>query len=278
MVADIVTDDDRPLIRVEGLSKTYVQERLLSRERFVVRALERVDLVIRTGSSFALVGQSGSGKSTLALCLARLEPPTEGKIWFEGQDLLSLRGRDLMRARGRIQLIFQDTAAAMNPRLSAKEIIIEPLRIQSVGTRREQNERAAYMMERVGLPPAWLNRRPHQFSGGQRQRLAIARALSLQPRLLILDEAFMGLDLSIQAQMVGVLQNLQRTEHLTYLFVSHDLSLMAYVADEIAIFHRGRIVEQGRPSELFSNPRQPQTRALLDAIPGRSSVLGIGED
>jgi ABC-type glutathione transport system ATPase component len=278
MVADIVTDDDRPLIRVEGLSKTYVQERLLSRERFVVRALERVDLVIRTGSSFALVGQSGSGKSTLALCLARLEPPTEGKIWFEGQDLLSLRGRDLMRARGRIQLIFQDTAAAMNPRLSAKEIIIEPLRIQSVGTRREQNERAAYMMERVGLPPAWLNRRPHQFSGGQRQRLAIARALSLQPRLLILDEAFMGLDLSIQAQMVGVLQNLQRTEHMTYLFVSHDLSLMAYVADEIAIFHRGRIVEQGRPSELFSNPRQPQTRALLDAIPGRSSVLGIGED
>ncbi len=278
MVADIVTGDGRPLVRVQGLSKTYVQDRLLSRERFVVRALERVDLVIRPGSSFALVGQSGSGKSTLALCLARLEPPTEGKIWFEGQDLLSLRGRDLMRARGRIQLIFQDTAAAMNPRLSAKEIIIEPMRIQSVGTRQEQNERAAYMMERVGLPPAWLNRRPHQFSGGQRQRLAIARALSLQPRLLILDEAFMGLDLSMQAQIVGLLQNLQRAEHLTYLFISHDLSLMAFVADEIAIFDRGRIVEQGLPSELFSNPRQPQTRALRDAIPGRSSVLGMGQD
>src|SRR6266478_5283181 len=260
MVADIVTGDGRPLVRVQGLSKTYVQDRLLSRERFVVRALERVDLVIRPGSSFALVGQSGSGKSTLALCLARLEPPTEGKIWFEGQDLLSLRGRDLMRARGRIQLIFQDTAAAMNPRLSAKEIIIEPMRIQSVGTRQEQNERAAYMMERVGLPPAWLNRRPHQFSGGQRQRLAIARALSMQ------------------AQIVGLLQNLQRAEHLTYLFISHDLSLMAFVADEIAIFDRGRIVEQGLPSELFSNPRQPQTRALRDAIPGRSSVLGMGQD
>jgi ABC-type glutathione transport system ATPase component len=274
----VTGDDDRPLIRVQGLSKTYVQHRLFSRERFTVRALEGVDLVIRTGSSFALVGESGSGKSTLALCLARLEPPTEGKIWFEGQDLLGLRGRDLMRARGRIQLILQDTAAALNPRLSAKEIIIEPMRIQSVGTRAEQSERAAYMMEKVGLPPAWLNRHPYQFSGGQRQRLAIARALSLQPCLLILDEAFTGLDLSIQAQIVGLLQNLQRAEQLTYLFISHDLSLMAYVADEIAVFHGGRIVEQGRSSELFSRPRHPQTRALLDAIPGRGSVLGIGQD
>jgi ABC-type glutathione transport system ATPase component len=278
MAVDIVRGQDQPLIRVQGLTKIYVQHRPLSRERLVVRALDGIDLIIRTGSSFALVGESGSGKSTLALCLARLEPSTEGQIWFEGQDLLSLKGHDLMRARGRIQLIFQDTAAALNPRLPAEEIIIEPMRIQAVGTRAEQSERAAYFMEKVGLPPAWLNRRPHQFSGGQRQRLAIARALILEPRLLILDEAFTGLDLSIQAQIVGLLRALQSAEHLTYLFISHDLRLMACVADEIAILHRGRIVEQGWPSELFSNPRQPQTRALLDAIPGRSSVLGIGTE
>lgn len=276
-VADIATGD-LPLIRVHGLCKTYVQGGLWFSKRFSVCALKGVDFFIRTGSSFALVGESGSGKSTLALCLALLEPVTEGTIWFGGQELLSLAGRDLKRARSQIQLVFQDVAAALNPRLSAEEIIIEPMRIQSGATRAERKERAAHMMEKVGLPPAWLSRRPHQFSGGQRQRLAIARALSLQPRLLILDEAFGGLDLSTQAQIVRLLQDLRRAEKLTYLFISHDLGLMAYLADEVAIIHQGVIIEQGRPAELFSNPRQPQTRALLDAIPGRNSILGTGQD
>ena len=275
MVADIVTNE--PLIRVQHLRKTYVQRRPFSREKFLVRALDGIDLVIPRGSSFALVGESGSGKSTLALCMARLEPPTEGKIWFEGEDLFSLSGPALMQVRRRIQLIFQDTAAALNPRFSAEEVIIEPLRIQSVGTRAEQHDRAVHLMEKVGLPSAWLSRRPHQFSGGQRQRLAIARALALQPRLLILDEAFTGLDLSIQAQMVALLQSLQSLEKLTYVFISHDLSLMAYVADEIAIMHLGRIVEQGEPGRLFSHPCRPETRALLEAIPGRHSALSFGQ-
>jgi ABC-type glutathione transport system ATPase component len=276
MAADIVTNER--LIRVQGLRKTYVQQRPFSREKFVVRAVDGIDLVIRAGASFALVGESGSGKSTLALCMARLEQPTEGKIWFEGQDLFGMTGTDLMQLRRRIQLIFQDTAAALNPRFSAEEVISEPLRIQSVGTRAGQRDRAVHLMEEVGLPSAWLSRRPHQFSGGQRQRLAIARALALQPRLLILDEAFTGLDLSIQAQMVALLQNLQRLEKLTYVFISHDLSLMAYVADEIAILHLGRIVEQGEPGRLFSNPCQAETRALLEAIPGRHSALSFGQN
>jgi peptide/nickel transport system ATP-binding protein len=183
----------------------------------------------------------------------------------------------LMPVRRHIQLIFQDTAAALNPRFSAEEIIIEPLRIQSVGTRTERRDRAAQLMDKVGISPAWLTRRPHQFSGGQRQRLAIARALALEPRLLILDEAFTGLDLSIQAQMVRLFESLQRLENLTYVFISHDLSLMAQVADEMAIFDRGRIVEQGPPSHLFSNPGKPETRALLAAIPGRHSALSFGQ-
>ena len=275
MGADTVTNE--PLIRVQGLRKTYVQQQPFSRGKFLVRALDGIDLAIRAGSSFALVGESGSGKSTLALCMARLEPPTEGKVWFDAQDLFSLTGPELMLVRRHIQLIFQDTAAALNPRFSAEEVIIEPLRIQSVGTRAEQRDRAVHLMEKVGLPSAWLSRRPHQFSGGQRQRLAIARALALQPRSLILDEALTGLDLSIQAQMVALLQNLQSLEKLTYLFISHDLGLMAHVADEIAILHRGRIVEQGEPGRLFSNPCQPETRALLDAIPGRHSALSFGQ-
>ncbi|HYL14439.1 MAG TPA: ATP-binding cassette domain-containing protein [Terriglobales bacterium] len=267
-----------PLIRVQALSKTYLQHRPFSGQKFLVRALDGIDLAIHTGSSFALVGESGSGKSTLALCIARLEQPTVGKVWFDGVDLLSLSGRELMQARRQIQLVFQDTAAALNPRLSAEEIIIEPLRIQSIGTRAEQRERAVQLMEKVGLPALWLGRRPHQFSGGQRQRLAIARALALRPRLLILDEAFTGLDLSIQAQIVALLQNLQTTEKLTYLFISHDLSLMAHVADEIVIMRRGRIIEQGAPERLFSHPGQPETRALLDAIPGRRAALGFGQN
>jgi ABC-type glutathione transport system ATPase component len=265
------------LVRAERLGKTYLRRRLFAGEHSSIRALEGVDLIIRAGSSFGLVGESGSGKSTLGLCLARLELPSEGKIRFDGRDLLNLQGAELGQVRREIQLIFQDTAAALNPRFSAEELIIEPLRIQKVGTHEERRNRAAHLMEKVGLSTAWLQRRPHEFSGGQRQRLAIARALALQPRFLILDEAFTGLDLSIQAQIVWTLQEFQRSEGLTYLFISHDLSLMAQVADEVAILHRGRIVEQGHPKELFSSPQRVETRALLEAIPGRKIALGMGK-
>jgi peptide/nickel transport system ATP-binding protein len=268
-VADISMIEASPLVSALRLSKTYVQRRPWSRQKFTVHALKGIDLTIRAGSTFALVGESGSGKSTLALCLARLEQPTAGEIWFDGRDLLGLKGQDLMRVRCQIQLIFQETAASLNPRMTAEQIITEPMYIHSAGTQTERKTRAVDLMDKVGLPPAWLKRRPHQFSGGQRQRLAIARALALQPRFLILDEAFSGLDLAVQAQIVALLQNLQTADGLTYLFISHDLSLMGAIADEIAILHAGQIVEQGSSTDLFSRPRHPQTQALLEAIPGR---------
>ena len=276
MVADISMSTTEFLIRATRLTKEYVQQRPLSRRKFRVHALDGVTLEIRAGSTFALVGESGSGKSTLGLCLAGLEKPTSGEIWFDQQNLLTLKGPDRAGISGQIQLVFQDTGAALNPRFSAEEIVTEPLRIRSRLTRAERQPWAEQLMEQVGLPRGWLNRRPHQFSGGQRQRLAIARALCVQPRLLILDEAFAGLDLSVQAQIMRLLQELQATHALTYLFISHDLSLMARIADEIAILHQGRIVEQGKPSDLFAKSRHPVTRALQEAIPGRRCGLSVG--
>jgi len=276
MVADISMSTAEFLIRATRVTKEYVQQRPLSRRKFRVPALDGVTLEIRAGSTFALVGESGSGKSTLGLCLAGLEKPTSGAICFDQQDLLKLKAPDLARVRGQIQLIFQDTASALNPRFSAEEIVTEPMRIRSSLSGAERRPWAEQLMEQVGLPPGWLSRNPHQFSGGQRQRLAIARALCVQPRLLILDEAFAGLDLSVQAQIVRLLQELQSTHGLTYLFISHDLSLMARIVDEIAILHQGRIVEQGNPSDLFAKPRHPVTRALQDAIPGRRGGLSVG--
>jgi ABC-type glutathione transport system ATPase component len=223
--------------------------------------------VVPRGSVVALVGESGCGKSTLARCLARLEEPNAGEIWFDGVDLLTVHGRDLLPYRQRIQLIFQDSASALNPRLTAVDIVSEPLAILRRGGGEERRRRALELMDSVGLPAAWGSRRPHELSGGQRQRLAIARALAVQPRLLILDEAFTGLDASIQAQIAELLGELRRREGLTYLCISHDLALMAVIADEVAIMFEGRIVEQGDAERLFTAPAHPHTRALVSAVP-----------
>jgi ABC-type oligopeptide transport system ATPase subunit len=238
--------------------------RRLSKQYGVVRALNHVGLAIPAGSTLALVGQSGSGKSTLARCVARLEDPTSGEIWFEGHDIARSNPRAL---RGRIQLIFQDPATSLNPRFSATNIVAEPLVIQGWGTRRERRERALDLMRQVGLAPEWGRRLPLEFSGGQRQRLAIARALALEPKLLILDEALSGLDLSTQAQIVNLLLDLQRGNGLAYLYISHDLVMAAHLADEIAVIYQGAIVERASPAELFDNPRHAHTRALLASIP-----------
>jgi ABC-type oligopeptide transport system ATPase subunit len=226
-----------------------------------------VDLTIYPGATYALVGESGSGKSTLGRCLALLEEPSSGEIWFEGKSLLALSGREMTSVRTQIQLIFQDPATALNPRLCAAEIVEEPLRIQRRGTRDEQRERALTLMEQVGLSRRSATRSPLEFSGGQRQRLAIARALTLEPKLLILDEALSGLDLSIQAQIVNLLLELQDSRWLAYLYISHDLSLVAHLADEVAVMHQGKIVERGKPAELFGRPKHPHTCALLAAMP-----------
>jgi ABC-type glutathione transport system ATPase component len=249
-----------PLLRVRGLAKRYARRR-----GGAVEALRGVDLTVPRGGAVALVGRSGSGKSTLARCLARLEEPSAGEIWFDGADLLALRGRALRPFRERVQLVWQDSAAALPPRLTALEIVAEPLEVAARGSRPERRRRALELMETVGIPPAWWARRPLELSGGQRQRLAIARALALQPRLLILDEAFHGLDASVQAQIAVLLEDLRARHALTYLYVSHDLALVGALADEAAILFEGRIVEQGPPGRLFSDPRHPHTRALAAA-------------
>jgi ABC-type glutathione transport system ATPase component len=262
-----------PLLRVRHLSKRYVQGRWFSRKKFPVTALDDISLTVHSRSTVALVGQSGSGKSTLARCLARLADADSGEIWFEGKNLVTLSSADLVATRRRIQLIFQNSAAAMNPRFSAADIVGEPLRIQHRAGKKERRKQALAMLEQVGIPSAWADRSPLEFSGGQRQRLVIARALVLKPTLLILDEALAGLDLSIQAQIANLLLDLQASFSLTYLYISHDLRLAGYLADEIFVMQRGRIVESGSVVDVFSHPKHPHTRVLIASIPRLGEVI-----
>jgi ABC-type glutathione transport system ATPase component len=235
---------DAALLEVRGLRKTYLRRRAGQ----PVEALRGVVLTLAAGAALALVGRSGSGKSTLARCVARLEEPSSGEVWFEGVNLTARHGKELRPFRPRLQLVLQDSAAALDPRLTAVEIVGEPLDVARRGTRHERRRRALELMETVGVPPAWATRRPRELSGGQRQRLALARALALQPRLLVLDEAFTGLDASVQAQIAVLLVDLRSRHGLSYLYVAHDLALMAALADEVAVLDEGRIVER-RPAE-----------------------------
>lgn len=262
------------LVRVRGLSKRYGGGPSLWRPRAIVEALDHVDLTMEAGVSLAVVGESGSGKSTLARCIARLEEPSSGEIWFDGQSLRSLRGAQVLAFRRKVQLIFQDPAIALNPRLTAVEIVEEPLTILRWRDTKQRRRRALELIEQVGISPRWGDRRPFEVSGGQRQRLALARALVMDPLLLILDEALSELDVSVQAQMIALLLELQSERKLTYLYVSHDLSLMRQVADEVAVMYQGRVVEQASVSELFANPRHAHTRALIAAIPPAKAPPG----
>ena len=230
------------MLEAQHVSKCYVQGRWYSRNRYRVTALDDVSLTIPARSTVALVGESGAGKSTLGRCLARLEEPDSGEIRFEGRNLLTLRSEELFAARCNIQFIFQDSATAMNPRLSASEVVEEPLLIQTGMASATRREQAHAMMEQVGISPQWARRLALEFSGGQRQRLAIARALMLKPRLLILDEALSSLDLPIQAQITKLLLDLQASLSLAYLFITHDLGLAARLADRIAVMRAGNIV------------------------------------
>ena len=257
------TSSPKTLITLRALSKRYEQRRWFSPATFVVQALDNVDLTLNEGATLALVGESGSGKSTLARCLALLEAPSGGEIWFEGTNLLQLTEPQLRVVRPRIQLIFQDPSTALNPRLKVADIIAEGLDIHRYGTKTERRDRALQLMEEVALSPLWRERLPLELSGGQRQRLAIARALALRPRVLILDEAFSGLDLPVQAQVVKLLLDLQKRWKLTYLFISHDLGLVGSIADEIAVLYQGRLVERASAEELFFAAQHPHTRALL---------------
>jgi peptide/nickel transport system ATP-binding protein len=254
------------LIQVEDLMKHYSGRSILGPGE-TVSALNGASFSVGPGRTLALVGESGSGKSTLALCLAGLERPTSGKIWFGGRDIVTLDERQLREVRPQIQLVFQDPSSSLNPRFTALEILAEPLIVQRKGGRREMRDRALTLLEHVGLSREMASRRTGEFSGGQRQRLAIARALSLAPKLVILDEALSALDCSVQAHIANLLLELQSSFALTYLFITHDLAMAAHLGDEIAVIDRGRVVEQGVPEKVLRAPEHEATRRLVAAVP-----------
>jgi ABC-type glutathione transport system ATPase component len=261
----MMTEDGRTAFQVRALSKTYVQRRTLSRRSIVIGALTHVDLTVHADCTLGLVGESGSGKSTLARCMALLEHPDSGEIWLDGQNLLGLKTPELRRARRKIQVIFQDPARALNPRFSAVELVAEPLEILKWETNEARRRRALDLMEEVGLSRQWGSRLALEFSGGQRQRLAIARALALEPRILVLDEALSALDLPLQVQIMNLLLDLQVQHGFSYVLISHDLRLVGRVVDEVAVMHQGSIVEQGRVRDLFAAPKHTATKALLES-------------
>ncbi|MGH9715523.1 MAG: ATP-binding cassette domain-containing protein [Candidatus Acidiferrales bacterium] len=254
------------LVSIRNLAKTYVQRRAFSGTKFRVDALRNVSLDIRRCSTFALIGESGAGKSTLARCLSLLEKPSSGEIWFDGLNVLSLKRKRLFPIRRQIQLIFQDPASALNPGMTAAEIIEEPLLIQREGTQAERRRRAVDLLDQVGMPAVSAGKRPLDFSGGQRQRLAIARALALQPKLLILDEALSNLDLGTRDSIVTLLGALQDRHTLTYVHVVHDLRLASELAAETAVMFEGEIIERKSTDCLFANPQHPYTRSLLQFV------------
>jgi ABC-type glutathione transport system ATPase component len=255
---------DRSLLRVISLSKKYVRGGLWGK-RVQVGAVISADFEIPRGQTLALVGESGSGKSTVARCVARIERPDAGQILMQGKDIARLSSRALLPFRNRIQMVFQDAVTSMNPRFSALEAIEEPLQIQrkTSSNRQEHRDLVRGLMIEVGLSPDWMDRPISNFSGGQRQRLALARALALRPLLLVLDEALTGLDVSTQAQIANLLLDLQAAHQLTYLLISHDLALVARLANVIGVMAGGRIVEVGPAEEIISNPMHTATKKLL---------------
>src|SRR5437870_8602206 len=268
--------DMQPLLKIENLVKRYTRRSLVgAREELL--ALDGVSFTIFPGTTLAVVGESGSGKSTLASCLACLESPTTGDIWFEGEDIVKLPERARRQVRPKIQLIFQDPASSLNARWSMLEILIEPLILQGKFTPEEMNQRASSLLERVGLSPDIVERPPTELSGGQRQRVAIARALALEPKLLILDEALSALDCSVQAQIANLLMELRSSLGMTYLFITHDLAMAVYLADEIAVMSRGRIVELGSAEQILDQPQHETTRQLLRALPRMTRALPAPE-
>lgn len=256
------------LLVVRNVKKHYpITRGFLRRQIGVVKAVDGVDILMRRGETLGLVGESGCGKSTLGRAILRLEEPTEGEVIFDGKDLLKLSREEMHLMRRRMQIIFQDPYSSLDPRQATGRIIAEGLVIHKIGTHAERRERVRYLMEVVGLRPEQIHRYPHEFSGGQRQRIGIARALAVNPELIICDEPLSALDVSIQAQVINLLQDLQEQYHLTYLFISHDLSVVRHISDRVAVMYLGWLVELADTKELFTHPYHPYTQALLQAIP-----------
>ncbi|MEZ5419876.1 MAG: ATP-binding cassette domain-containing protein [Vicinamibacterales bacterium] len=257
----------RPLVEVRDLTKHYARGGGLFSRGTVVKAVDGVSFTIDEGETFGLVGESGSGKSTTGRCMLRLVEPTSGDVLYDGRNVLTLPAAEMRAARRHMQMVFQDPYSSLNPRMTAREIVDEPLVIHRLGTKAERAARVADLFRLVGLDPGHLDRYPHEFSGGQRQRIGLARALALQPRFIIADEPVSALDVSIQAQVVNLLMDLQQQLQLTYLFIAHDLRLVRHICRRVAVMYLGRIVEMGDTEAIFAAPAHPYTRALLSAIP-----------
>ncbi len=258
-----VKTQKQTLLEVRNLVKYFPVEN----SDDVLRAVDDVSFNILQGETLGLVGESGCGKSTVGKSLLRLYEPTSGKVFFENQNIVNLPNKEMQALRREMQIIFQDPYASLNPRLSILSIVSEPLKIHGIGNKTERRERVADLLKRVGLDPNYMHRYPHEFSGGQRQRIGIARALALNPKLIVCDEPVSALDVSVQAQVVNLLQDLQQEFGLTYLFISHGLAVVEHISNRVAVMYLGKIVEIAEGRELYDNPLHPYTKALLSAIP-----------
>jgi oligopeptide transport system ATP-binding protein len=263
-----MSNNEETLLKVEDLKMHFpIYRGVFQRQVGAVRAVDGISFDVMRGETLGLVGESGCGKSTTGRAILQLYKPTAGQVHFEGADLIKLRGEELRKMRRKMQMIFQDPYASLNPRMTVEQIVGEPLMVHSVATGKEIQERVKQLLELVGLNPAFSTRYPHEFSGGQRQRIGVARSLALQPSFIICDEPISALDVSIQAQVVNLLEELQEQFNLTYLFIAHDLSMVRHISKRVAVMYLGVIVELTTRDELYLNPLHPYTQALLSAVP-----------
>lgn len=256
------------LLEVNDLQKQFVVgKNFCKRHRAVCKAVDKVSFTIDKGKTLGLVGESGCGKSTLGRCILRLIEPTHGQVKLEGQDITSLNAAELKALRKDVQMIFQDPFASLSPRMTIHQILREPLDVHKIGTVAERETKIAEVMQIVGLRPQVLNRYPHEFSGGQRQRIGIARALVLEPKFIVADEPVSALDVSVQAQVLNLIAELQEKHRISFLFIAHDLAVVQHICDEVGVMYLGRLIEKAPAEQLYSNPKHPYTQALLSAIP-----------
>jgi oligopeptide transport system ATP-binding protein len=265
---------DETLLRVQDLKMHFpIRRGVLQRQVGAVKAVDGISFDIMKGETLGLVGESGCGKSTTGRVILHLYTPTAGRVSFEGEDLTGLKGEALRRKRQRMQMIFQDPYASLNPRMTVAEIVAEPLEVHGTARGSERDERVQYLLRVVGLNPQYSRRFPHEFSGGQRQRIGIARALALNPSFIVCDEPISALDVSIQAQVVNLLEDLQQEMGLTYLFIAHDLSMVRHISDRVAVMYLGKLMEMADRDELYSNALHPYTQALMSAVPVPDPVV-----
>lgn len=274
--------EDKTLVKIENLTKNFISKKsFFGKPLSYVHAVDDVSLDIFKGETLGIVGESGCGKSTLGRSILRLTEPTSGKVIYDKTDLVSLSKEDMRQMRKRLQLVFQDPYASLNPRMTVKDLIKAPLDVFNIGNESERMEKVFQIMKQVGLTEEQLNRYPHEFSGGQRQRIVIARAIILDPEFVVCDEPVSALDVSVRSQVLNLLNTLQKEKNLTYMFISHDLSVVKYISDRIAVMYLGRVVELAEKDELYNHAAHPYTKALLSAVPiaevGRKREISVLE-